>query len=257
MILTKKRRMSFLLIEAGSFWLKNWMDTLQRLIESGLYKKDTPLKLHLGCGMTHLSGYVNIDFPQAKHPVMTTAADAEADILYDLIFPNGSVDEIRLHHLFEHFSRVVALAQLVKWHGWLKVGGTLTIETPDLMGSSKQIASDGVPYTQKMAIVRHLAGDQSASWGFHLDQWWSERFENTLSKLGFHITKMDYSQWERWPHLCNVTVVAMKLGNIEVAAQIEQCLSLLEESMVSEREVTTFSVWRKQLLELLEGTNGK
>ena len=232
-------------------------NTLQRLIESGLYKKETPLKLHLGCGMTHLPGYINIDFPQVKHPVMTTVADMEADILYDLMFPDNSVDEIRSHLLFEHFSRVAALAQLIKWHRWMIVDGLLLIETPDFMGSSKQITSDKIPYTQKMAVVRHLTGDQSASWGFHTDQWWDERFENSLSKLGFHIIKMAYSQWERWPHLCNITVVAMKLYNIEIDTQVERCLSLLKESMVSERENTTFNVWKKQLIKLLEGIDGK
>jgi len=227
------------------------MTTLQKLIESGLYKTGTPLKLHLGCGTNHFLGYINIDYPQEKHPVTTIAADAEADILNDFVFPDNSVDEIRLHHLFEHFSRVVALVQLVKWHSWLKVEGILVIETPDLLGSAQQLSSEHIDYKQKMAIVRHLEGGQSAPWGMHISQWWGERFETTLSKLGFHIIDIKYSQWERWPNLCSILVTATKLNDVELSVQIEHCLVLLRDSMVSDRELPTFNIWKDQLVGLL------
>lgn len=228
------------------------MNTLDKLIESGLYVKGTVLNLHLGCGQNRLDGFINIDFPQSKHNVMKSVADADADIVKDLQFPENSVNEIRLYHVYEHFSRVIALAQLVKWHCWLKIDGILVIETPDFFKSIEQIVSEGIDYKQKMAIVRHLTGDQSAAWGYHLDQWGDERFETTLSKLGFHITNMNHSKWDRWPYLCSVIVTATKLNNVLLPDQIEQCLLLLKDSMVSEREAATFEIWKKQLIELLE-----
>jgi len=228
------------------------MNTLDRLIDAGLYKADDPLKLHLGCGQIRLDGYVNIDYPQDKHNVMISAADAEADIVKDLVFQRFSVDEIRSHHVLEHFSRVTALAQLVKWYYWLKVDGVLIIETPDFMTSVEQLIS-GIDYKQKMAIVRHLVGDQAAEWGFHVDQWWDERFETTLSILGFHIVDITKSKWERWPHLASITVKAIKLEKKDVDGQIELARILLRDSMVSEREQATYEIWCKQLDELLEG----
>lgn len=81
-----------------------------------------PVRLHLGCGEQHFSGYVNIDHPSDQHNVMRSVADIQADVRH-LDFPDGSIDEIRLHHVFEHFPRVVALALLIRWHRWLKVGG--------------------------------------------------------------------------------------------------------------------------------------
>jgi len=39
-----------------------------------------------------------------------------------------TLDEIRSHHLFEHFDRAHALALLIRWHGWLRPGGALTVD---------------------------------------------------------------------------------------------------------------------------------
>jgi len=225
----------------------------QKLIDSGIYKVGDPLQLHLGCGSNYFKGYVNIDFPQTEHNVMQVKADVYIDIVKDLLFPTGVVDEIRSHHMLEHFSRVIALAQLVKWHSWLKVEGVLLIETPDFLGSIHQILSDNIDYKQQMSIVRHLTGDQAADWAFHRDMWWDERFETTLSKLGFHITDIKHTEWNRWPQLRNIIVTATKLDDVKLSVQIEQCLELLKESMASDREQPTFEVWKKQLLENING----
>ena len=61
------------------------------------------MKLHLGCGQQYFEGYRNIDFPLTQHTVQTkSVADEHAD-LTSLRYPAGSIDEIRLHHVFEHF----------------------------------------------------------------------------------------------------------------------------------------------------------
>ena len=79
-------------------------------------------KLHLGCGQRYLEGYVNIDFPAAEHTVQEqSVADRHADLLC-LSYPAGSIDEIRLHHVFEHFDRHTACALMASWQSWLKVG---------------------------------------------------------------------------------------------------------------------------------------
>ena len=226
------------------------MNTLEKLIESTLYIPNDPLKLHLGCGENYLDGYINIDHPPSEHTVLVPIVDAHADIIKDLDFPSDTVDEIRLHHVFEHFDRVIALVLLVRWHNWLKVDGILKIETPDAIESAKQLSSD-IDYKQKMAVIRHLEGDQSANWGVHIGQWWDERFENTLSKLGFHILTMEHVQWDRWPYLRSVTVTATKLGDIDLAIQIDKVKELLRDSMVSDRERRTYDAWCGRLKGLM------
>jgi predicted SAM-dependent methyltransferase len=81
------------------------------------------VKLHLGYGQRYLEGYVNIDFPVSEDTLQKdNVADLHAGIL-GLRYPVGSVEEIRLHHVFEHFSRPVACALLASWFSWLYPGG--------------------------------------------------------------------------------------------------------------------------------------
>jgi len=228
-------------------------NTLQQLKRRGLLHADQPLRLHLGCGERHLEGYINIDYPQSEHPVMHPAADFCADIV-NLWFPPGTVDEVRLHHVFEHFDRVEALGLLIKWHSWLRKGGTLRIETPDIVGSAKVLLSQP-SWKVKMGIVRHLSGDHAASWGYHLDHWFAERFEHTLSRLGFGAIKASHTSWQREPFLANVEITAVKMRDILLDEQKTAAEKLLWDSAVdaSSAEQHTWQVWKERLDGFLRG----
>ncbi len=216
--------------------------------QKGLWSENQPLRLHLGCGEQYLEGYVNIDFPPSEHNVMEVKADIYADIL-TLGFPSDSVDEIRLHHVFEHFSRVTALYLLIKWHQWLKIGGKLCIETPDFVGSAKMIISDA-PWRFKIAAIRHLTGDQTAEWAFHLDNWFSDRFKHTLTKFGFDPVDIKTTQWQKEPFLSNVQAVAFKSRTLSFNELLRVADELLLESTVSINEKASFEIWKKQLRDM-------
>jgi FkbM family methyltransferase len=241
----------------GDIWVKPAAITLDparpipQLDRAGLSRRGKPLRLHLGCGEKAFGGYVNIDYPPSHHNVMDVQADAFADVMA-LDFPDESVDEIRLHHVFEHFNRVTALAMLIKWQRWLKVGGILHIETPDILGSSREIASSG-PYKRKMAAIRHLSGDQGAAWAYHLDHWFPERFEKTLRALGFGNIRTKTRQWKREPRLCNVEAIARKEESISVAELLNAADELLWESATSADEKPTVELWKQQLRSVLDG----
>lgn len=226
-------------------------ELLDRLRYHGLWQTGQPLRLHLGCGEKYLDGYVNVDYPQSEHNVMLVRADLFADLM-ELDFPAESVDEIRLHHVFEHFSRVAALALLIRWHRWLKGGGRIHIETPDLIGSAKMLLSDA-PFSRKMASVRHLAGDQAASWAYHIDYWFPERFVHTLSRLGFDRIDTRSTSWPHPPYLCNVEAVAYKPRSASLDEQLAAADSLLWDSTVSSDEKPTWETWRGQLRAVLTG----
>ena len=89
-----------------------------------------PIKLHLGCGANYLPGYINVDLPAAGQTVMRAKADVYQDFR-TLTYADNSIDEIRSHHVLEHFSRAEAVKLLLKWRRWLASGGVLQIETPD------------------------------------------------------------------------------------------------------------------------------
>jgi predicted SAM-dependent methyltransferase len=168
-----------------------------------------PLRLHFGCGETHLRGYVNIDFPPSEHTVQKTSpADLYTDIT-TIRVNNESVDEIRLHHVFEHFDRSTALALLCKWLLWLKPGGSLIIETPDFYASARIVLSSEYSYEQKQIAMRHIFGSHEAHWAIHCDGWYPEKFNHILFFLGYTDIRIEKGFWNRL--IPNVTVKAKKM----------------------------------------------
>jgi predicted SAM-dependent methyltransferase len=141
------------------------------------------MKLHLGCGEKYLEGYINIDFPVGEHTVMNPHADLFADVT-TLSYPDNSIDEIRSHHLFEHFSRPEALKLLARWRSWLKPDGLLIIETPDF-ATSAALFLITTSMRRKMQLSRHIYGSQEANWAYHKDHWDKEKFSFVMKKMGF------------------------------------------------------------------------
>jgi predicted SAM-dependent methyltransferase len=165
------------------------------------------IKLHLGCGQRYLEGYINIDYPATEHTVQShIKADRYADIT-ELTYSSNTIDEVRLHHVFEHFTRTDALALLCRWRDWLKPGGLLRIETPDAMKSSELIASPFTSFDFKQQVMRHLFGSHEAAWAVHCDGWYKEKFITTLGSLGFENIRFSGNKWGA---LRNVEVYATK-----------------------------------------------
>jgi len=223
------------------------MDLTQYILNIQKFNK---IKLHLGCGTFYFSDYINIDYPSTEHNIMQVKADIYTDIK-ELSCSTELVDEIRLHHVFEHFNRVTALAMLIRWHSWLRVGGVLRIETPDIEGSARQLLSNS-SFKIKMGVLRHLAGDQAASWAYHVDHWYPERFRITLEKLGFRILGINTNQWDHEPYLSNVEVYAVKEKVVNIKEQLIAAEELLLLSTVAPEEKITHSIWREQLLEIVK-----
>lgn len=214
--------------------------TQDELIQRGLIQPGHPIKLHLGCGESRLQGYINIDFAADQHTVQTqSGADYYAD-LTSISFEENSISEIRLHHVFEHFDRPTALALLCKWHMWLKIGGTLVLETPDFEESIKSLLDPKFSYKTKQAIMRHIFGSHEASWALHFDGWYEEKFRHVLSKIGYNILSCDH---QTYLFLKNITVVATKKAPLS-ALQLESNAALtLLDSLVNEVE-SEISIWR-------------
>lgn len=146
------------------------------------------IKLHLGCGQNYLEGYINVDLPTEGQTVMEAKADVYKDIR-ELEYEQNSVDEIRAHHLLEHFSRQESLKLLLQWRGWLKPGGRLVIETPDFETGFEKFAT--VDIKTKFKIARHLFGAQETDWAYHRDWWGEEKWNFVLAKLGFELKEVD------------------------------------------------------------------
>lgn len=164
------------------------------------------MKLHLGCGQRYFLGYINVDYPPNKDNVVKPRADLYSDVT-KLSYARESIMEIRSHHLFEHFDRPTALAQLCRWRDWLKRTGLLRIETPDLIANSRRLVSPFVSKSSRDQLVRHLYGSHEADWAVHRDGWYKEKFRFVLSALGFEDLSFQYNHWGT---LYNIEVFASR-----------------------------------------------
>ena len=171
----------------------------------------------------------------------TLKADVYADIL-QLEYPPGSVQEVRLHHVFEHFQRPAALALLVRWYEWLRPGGVLILETPDVERSMRKICR-AWSERKRQRILRHVFGSHEGGWATHHDGWYRAKFQSTLSRLGFRSLRFKRSSWK---DTFNITVTAVKQAPLaqfeQQRAAVEQ---ILRESLVddSPSEVRLSAVW--------------
>jgi SAM-dependent methyltransferase len=177
------------------------------------------IKLHIGCGEKYLEGYVNIDYPQSEHSVMRIRADVYHDIR-TLSYPDNSVDEVRSHHLFEHFLRADALALLMKWRRWLKPGGKLVIETPDFLGCAAAYAS-ALTQKRRMELGRHMMGSEEAPWAIHYDFWDAPKFKYVFRECGFERASVRNFQNAVAQHLPNVPFMNLA-GNLLPASFYEK-----------------------------------
>lgn len=140
------------------------------------------IKLHLGCQGKYLEGYVNIDLPSESHPVEKEKVDVYADVR-ELVYKDESVDEVRSHHLLEHFSRQEALLLISRWHRWLKIGGMVHIETPDFEESAKKFLQSSIE--DQFVFGRHIYGSHEAEWAYHKDFWSENKYRYVLERLGY------------------------------------------------------------------------
>ncbi|MDY6877842.1 MAG: methyltransferase domain-containing protein [Chloroflexota bacterium] len=107
-------------------------------------------RLHLGCGLVHRPGWINLD------RYATDGADLQADAIL-LPFPDGSAEAIEARQLIEHLGYVGTLYGLHEWARVLAPGGTLLVETPDR------------PATLRAATTGE-SGDAALPWLFGTEQ---------------------------------------------------------------------------------------
>ena len=203
------------------------------------------MKLHLGCGERYLADYLNVDFPPRKHSVMRPRADLYADITM-LHFKSACIEEIRCHHVFEHFDRAIALRVLINWYQWLIPNGRIIIETPDFERSARRILRGS--FRERMVAARHLFGSHEADWAIHKDGWFESKFRLYLEALGFESLEFSHSEWQG---TFNITVVGRKPVNrlLDESALFRAARELLSLNLVDESpsEQHLLNVWLEKL----------
>ncbi len=201
------------------------------------------MKLHLGCGQKYLDGYLNIDYSNESHSVQKESiADMYGNIL-ELSYIKGSIEEIRLHHVFEHFTRPVACSLIASWHSWLKSGGVLHIEVPDLYRTGLVISNPFSSYRNKKKSIRHLFGSHEAFWAVHCEGYTSQSLKSLLNAFSFNTISIKKNKWEG---TYNFEIIAQK-GNKKLTFlnYSEIARNYLEKYLISnvESETKLLEVW--------------
>ena len=90
----------------------------------GRLREQANMKVNLGCGIAHETGFVNVDL----HGSPDVRADARS-----LPFPDSSVDLLECHHMLEHFTLAEGFKVIGEWGRVIKPKGYLVVTVPDLL----------------------------------------------------------------------------------------------------------------------------
>jgi predicted SAM-dependent methyltransferase len=223
------------------------------LIQIFVEKKEMEkkVKLHLGCGQKYLEGYVNIDFPTSEHTVQQTSVADEFHNLYILTYKTETINEVRLHHVFEHFERVVACAFMAAWNSWLELGGILHIEVPDFEMSFKKNFSFTARKKYEGVALRHIFGSQEASWAVHYEGYSKKRLEKVFESFGFETIFVNQYNYKR---TYNIEVKGKKTRTVSFDQAVKAARLYLEDYLVddSESEKRMLEVWMNNFKKQLE-----
>jgi hypothetical protein len=200
------------------------------------------MKLHLGCGQKYLEGYTNIDFPGSEHTVQQTSVADKFYNLYDLQYDTGTIAEVRLHHVFEHFERVNACAFVASWNSWLMPKGILRIEVPDFEMTFRKNMNFFNRHKHEGIALRHIFGSQEASWAVHYEGYSKKRLEKLLTAFGFKIIACNQFQYKR---TFNIEVVAEKIKDVPRSQAVAEARSYLADYLVdqSDSEKRMLDIW--------------
>lgn len=153
------------------------------------------LKLNLGSGDSRFDGFTSVDLYDSQ-------ADVMADIC-ELPFGDGTVDEIVAYQVVEHIPYQKSTQMFEEMYRVLGKGGTVTLETPDILYISKDIVKNGI--TNKW--IHSLVGEYYRPWdkdryedwenvaaAIHRNPWDLRRIKTTCEPLGFKVGQIEPTQ---------------------------------------------------------------
>jgi hypothetical protein len=141
------------------------------------------MKLHLGCGIKHIDGFINIDVR------MLEGVDEVDDVNTLSKYAKDSINLIYACHVLEHSKRNKYLETLKRWHYILKDGGILRISVPDIEKVFLHYSNN-----KDLRILRgFLWGGQNYEQNFHYMGWDFKTLEEDLIEVGFkNISRYDW-----------------------------------------------------------------
>ncbi len=208
----------------------------------GLWWRGRPLHVFFGADTFHPEG-VNIQPPGACCVPGQPPPDIVAEIR-EFRFAMNCIDVLEMHQALQQFPRDVALAILISWFSWLKVGGTLRVTVPDAQACARVLADESAPLKQRLQATRGLAGAQDRASTSHRDVWFPERLRVTLEALGFEVVSVNTVILAGVPSL---DVVARKPKVVPLDSLLKAADALLWDCLLAPGEAPLHQAWRTRL----------
>lgn len=127
--------------------------------EAGAGESGEMTRVNLGSGQRRLPGYVNVDIVSRAGQVPDVLDDARSLGKFD----DGSVEEIVLCHVLEHFVLPEAVRVISACHRVLRTGGVLKIIIPDMRALSQRwlagMIDDYIFFVNAMGAYQGEDGD--------------------------------------------------------------------------------------------------
>lgn len=168
------------------------------------------IKLNLGCRRDIKTGYVNIDIEEYPNVVIMDVRKLQ--------YSDLSVDEIYAKDILEHFSWRETEPILNEWNRVLKVGGDITIITPDISLLFRNYNNRPVGWNRDQGnklygdpdwldiVVMHMVGHQDSQYNYHFILFDRVSISMVLKKTGFDI--LDINECDG----ANMIIKAVKVG---------------------------------------------
>lgn len=133
------------------------------------------IKLNLGCGRDHLTGWINADIDPRVSPEIIL------DLTHNLPFKPNSVSLIRLQDVLEHLTKESAEALLRECHRILTPSGTLELRLPNIYAIIDQFSGD------EAVMMEFIYGNtrENGVWGAHKYGYTPDLITQTLKRTGF------------------------------------------------------------------------
>lgn len=161
-------------------------------IKARKFKRETNLKLHLGCGGKLKEGWINID--------LNRKADMTLDLRKDLPFPNNSCSIIYLEHFLEHLEYPnQAKSFLEGAFRVLKSKGILSVGVPDTewpLTAYFEKDSDYFKYAKKLWHPKWCS-TRMEHINFHFRQGKEHNFAYDFETLRYILEKSGFVQVKR------------------------------------------------------------
>lgn len=204
----------------GKFFKQTW-----RRWSWGLYRKRRIVKrqyldlvkdlrevrLHLGCGDKKFEGYINIDI------VPTEGSDMAMDVSDLNMIPSGSVSEIFMKSVFEHFYSDQQDQALREYNRVLKKGGKLIIRVPDFdvvidayLRKEKGIVGEIFDFSHVRQYVCGELAPQNRVPSLHKDIFNKKSLGSLLEKNGFTIESLENVFFEDQHIALSIMATAIK-----------------------------------------------